>query len=157
MFGHWVEGATFYYSISGYGILALSGVIINDAVVMLDRFNRNIKAGLEIKEAAFEAGVARYRAIILTSLTTVAGLYPLILETSFQAQFIIPMAISLAWGVLLGTFFILAFFPVFILVFNDIRVFFYRVARIVFYGDKTKPTHEEVEPAMIEHRRELQF
>ncbi|MEQ9297321.1 MAG: efflux RND transporter permease subunit [Cyclobacteriaceae bacterium] len=157
MFGHWVEGATFYYSISGYGILALSGVIINDAVVMLDRFNRNIKAGLAIKEAAFEAGVARYRAIILTSLTTVAGLYPLILETSFQAQFIIPMAISLAWGVLLGTFFILSFFPVFILVFNDIRVFFYRAARIVFYGDRTKPTNEEVEPAMIEHRRELQF
>lgn len=157
MFGHWVEGATFYYSISGYGILALSGVIINDAVVMLDRFNRNIKAGLAIKEAAFEAGVARYRAIVLTSMTTVAGLYPLILETSFQAQFIIPMAISLAWGVLLGTFFILSFFPVFILVFNDIRVFFYRVARIVFYGDRTKPTNEEVEPAMIEHRRELQF
>ncbi len=157
MFGHWVEGATFYYSISGYGILALSGVIINDAVVMLDRFNRNIKSGLAIKEAAFEAGVARYRAIVLTSMTTVAGLYPLILETSFQAQFIIPMAISLAWGVLLGTFFILSFFPVFILVFNDIRVFFYRLARVIFYGDRTKPTHEEVEPAMIEHRRELQF
>lgn len=157
MFGHWVEGATFYYSISGYGILALSGVIINDAVVMLDRFNRNIKAGLAIKEAAFEAGVARYRAIVLTSMTTVAGLYPLILETSFQAQFIIPMAISLAWGVLLGTFFILSFFPVFILVFNDIRVFFVRVTRIVLRGDWKKPTNEEVEPAMIEHRRELQF
>ncbi len=157
MFGHWVEGAVFYYSISGYGILALSGVIINDAVVMLDRFNRNIKEGMAIKEAAFQAGVARYRAIILTSLTTVAGLYPLILETSFQAQFIIPMAISLAWGVLLGTFFILSFFPVFILVFNDIRVVFYRMARYIIRGDGSKPSNEEVEPAMIEHRRELQF
>ena len=157
MFGHWVEGAVFYYSISGYGILALSGVIINDAVVMLDRFNRNLKEGMKIEEAAYGAGVARFRAIILTSLTTVAGLYPLILETSFQAQFIIPMAISLAWGVLLGTFFILSFFPVFILVFNDIRVFFFWVWRTIFSNNSIKPTKEEVEPAMIEHRRELQF
>lgn len=157
MFGHWVEGAVFYYSISGYGILALSGVIINDAVVMLDRFNRNIKEGMKIEDAAHSAGTSRFRAIILTSLTTVAGLYPLILETSFQAQFIIPMAISLAWGVLLGTFFILSFFPIFILVFNDIRVLFYWMIRIVISSDKSKPGKEEVEPAMKELQRELQF
>jgi multidrug efflux pump subunit AcrB len=157
MFGHWVEGAVFYYSISGYGILALSGVIINDAVVMLDRFNRNIKDGMTITDAAYNAGVARFRAIILTSLTTVAGLYPLILETSFQAQFIIPMAISLAWGVLLGTFFILNFFPILILVMNDVRVFFFWLARAIFTSNKAKPTKEEVEPAMIEYKRELQF
>lgn len=157
MFGHWVEGAVFYYSISGYGILALSGVIINDAVVMLDRFNRNLKEGMEIKKAAYEAGIARFRAIVLTSLTTVAGLYPLILETSFQAQFIIPMAISLAWGVLLGTFFILSFFPVFILVFNDIRVSVFWFFRAIIKGKAEKPTKEEVEPAVREQRRMLQF
>ncbi len=157
MFGHWIEGAVFYYSISGYGILALSGVIINDAVVMLDRFNRNLKGGMMIREAAYEAGIARFRPIILTSLTTVAGLYPLILETSFQAQFIIPMAISLAWGVLLGTFFILSFFPVFILVFNDIRVFIFWIFRAIFTGERQKPSKEEVEPAIIERTRELQF
>lgn len=155
MFGHWVEGAMFYVFVSGYGILALTGVIVNDAVVMLDRFNRNLKEGFGIQKAAYEAGIARFRAIVLTSMTTVAGLYPLILETSFQAQFIIPMAISLAWGVLLGTFFILCFFPVFILVFNDIRVSVFWFFRL-FVG-KGKPTKEEVEPAVREQQRMLQF
>ena len=157
VFGHWIEGAVFYATISGYGILALSGVIINDAVVMLDRFNNNLKNGMKVAEAAYEAGIARYRAIILTSLTTVAGLYPLILETSFQAQFIIPMAISLAWGVLLGTFFILLFFPVIILVINDIRVyvkwFFYSLAK----SGADKPSKEDVEPAVRELQKGLQF
>ena len=167
MFGHWIEGAVFYFSISGYGILALSGVIINDAVVMLDRFNHNLRDGLDIGEAAYQAGIARFRAIVLTSLTTVAGLYPLILETSFQAQFIIPMAISLAWGVLLGTFFILCFFPVFLLVFNDVRVYvtwWWRNLLNAFKGLSTgtfdevmKPSKEEVEPAVIESKKALRF
>lgn len=155
MFGHWVEGFVFYYSISGYGILALSGVIINDAVVMLDRYNRNLKEGMKVNEAAYQAGIARFRAILLTSLTTVAGLYPLILETSFQAQLIIPMAVSLAWGILLGTFFILYFFPVIILAFNDIRLGFVKLGRFIIGSDAQKVTHEEVEPAIIEQRKEF--
>jgi len=141
--------------VSGYGILALTGVIVNDAVVMLDRFNRNLREGFGVQKAAYEAGIARFRAIVLTSMTTVAGLYPLILETSFQAQFIIPMAISLAWGVLLGTFFILCFFPVFILVFNDIRVSVFWLFRAML--GKGKPTKEEVDPAVQEQQRMLQF
>ncbi len=156
MFGHWIEGVVFYYTISGYGVLALTGVLVNDAVVMLDRFNKNIKEGMKIEEAAHKAGVARFRAIILTSLTTVAGLYPLILETSFQAQLLIPMAVSLAWGVLLGTLFILFFFPIIILVFNDVRLGIYQLFRLLF-GKKEHLTREDVEPAMIELKRELEF
>ena len=157
VFGHWVEGAVFYATISGYGILALSGVIINDAVVMLDRYNHFLKEGVGVLEAAYQSGIARFRAIMLTSLTTVAGLYPLILETSFQAQFIIPMAISLAWGVLLGTFFILLFFPVIILVLNDVRVYSIWFLKTIFSSDVAKPTKEDVEPAIKELQKELQY
>jgi len=157
VFGHWFEGAVFYATISGYGILALSGVIINDAVVMLDRYNFYLREGKNVMEAVYQAGVSRFRAIILTSLTTVAGLYPLILETSFQAQFIIPMAISLAWGVLLGTFFILLFFPAIILVVNDIRVYFKWFVGTIFSGNMVKPKKEDVEPAVRELQKELQY
>ncbi len=157
MFGHWVEGFTFYYSISGYGILALSGVIINDAVVMLDRYNRNLKEGMSIVDAAYKAGISRFRAIVLTSITTVAGLYPLILETSFQAQLIIPMAVSLAWGVLLGTFFILCFFPVVIIAFNDIRLFFFRLGYWVRRKSRETLSPEQIEPAVRELKKEYAF
>jgi multidrug efflux pump subunit AcrB len=157
VFGHWVEDAVFYATISGYGILALSGVIINDAVVMLDRYNHYLREGMSVAEAAYQSGVARFRAIILTSLTTVAGLYPLILETSFQAQFIIPMAISLAWGVLMGTVFILLFFPVIILVVNDMRVYSTWFVKTIFNSNVPKPKKEEVEPAVQELQKGLQY
>lgn len=157
VFGHWFENAVFYATISGYGILALSGVIINDAVVMLDRYNQNLREGVSVLDAAYQAGIARFRAILLTSLTTVAGLYPLILETSFQAQFIIPMAISLAWGVLLGTFFILLFFPSIILVVNDLRVYTRWFFKTIFDSNAVKPSKEDVEPAVRELQKELQY
>ena len=78
---------------------------------MLDQFNKNLSFGMPIKEAVLKAGKSRFRAIILTTITTVAGLYPLILEESFQAQFLIPMAISVAYGVLFGTIILLIYFP----------------------------------------------
>ncbi|HHP7241162.1 MAG TPA: efflux RND transporter permease subunit [Cyclobacteriaceae bacterium] len=161
VFGHWFHDSLVSF-VSIYGMMALSGVIINDAVVMLDRFNKNLKEKMSIFYAAKDAGIARFRAILLTSLTTVAGLYPLILEKSFQAQFIIPMAISLAYGVLFGTLFILFFFPVMILVFNDIRVYVIYLIRLLrgFISWATgsdyqpvKPGREEVEPVMIESER----
>ncbi len=158
IFGHLFHDALVSMA-SFQGLLALSGVVINDAVVMLDRFNRNLRSGLEIKQAAHDAGTARFRAILLTSLTTVAGLFPLILETSFQAQFLIPMAIALAYGVLFGTFFILFFFPVMILCFNDIRVYliwYFRMITNAFSAESLrdlKPTKEDVEPAIIEGKR----
>lgn len=144
--GHGLEG--FPVSLlSTWGMIALSGVIINDAVVFLSKYNALLKEGMSAYQAAYSAGIARFRAIVLTSLTTVAGLYPLIKETSFQAQFLIPMAISVAYGVLIGTFFILLFFPVLILIFNDVR----RAAKWFWTGEK--PTAEDVERVLIDEKR----
>lgn len=134
--------------LSAWGMVALSGVIINDAVVFLAKFNSLVKNdGFSVYDAAYEAGISRFRPIMLTSLTTVLGLYPLIKETSFQAQFLIPMAISVAYGVLIGTFIILLFFPVLILIFNDVR----RGAKWLWTGKK--PSREDVERALIDIRR----
>ena len=154
MLGHGIEswispGREFPVSLlSVWGMVALSGVIINDAVVFLSKFNSLVKdEGQTVYQAAYNAGISRFRAIVLTSLTTIAGLYPLIKETSFQAQFLIPMAISVAYGVMIGTFIILLFFPVFILVFNDIR----RAVKWLWTGQK--PTREEVERVILDEER----
>ncbi|MEQ6165666.1 efflux RND transporter permease subunit [Ekhidna sp. MALMAid0563] len=134
--------------LSLWGMIALMGVIINDAVVFLSKFNSLVKDdGQSVYQAAYNAGLARFRPIMLTSLTTVLGLYPLIKETSFQAQFLIPMAISVAYGVLFGTIIILLFFPVFILIANDLR----RYAKWLWTGDK--PSREDVERVLIDERR----
>ncbi|OIQ34678.1 MAG: hypothetical protein BM555_04240 [Crocinitomix sp. MedPE-SWsnd] len=107
--------------LSAFGMIALIGILINDSIVFLDTYNRNILEGMPTREAAMDAAKSRFRPILLTSVTTVAGLLPLILETSFQAQFLIPMAVSIAFGLLFGTVFILFFFPAVILVHNDMR------------------------------------
>lgn len=153
MFGHgvesWISGRELPVSLlSVWGMVALSGVIINDAVVFLSKFNSLVKDdGMTVYEAAYNAGLSRFRAIMLTSLTTVLGLYPLIKETSFQAQFLIPMAISVAYGVLIGTFIILLFFPVLILIFNDVR----RMFVWMWHGEK--PIREEVERVIMDEER----
>jgi len=161
IFGHLFHGAQVTIQ-SVYGMIALSGVIINDAVVMLDKYNRNLRDGLSVQEAAFEAGRARFRAILLTSITTVVGLFPIILESSIQAQFLVPMAISLAYGVLFGTFFILFFFPPIILVFNDVKYYIHRsISKVGRYLEQDnsvyKPRREDVEPTIIEKKRQLEF
>lgn len=107
--------------LSAFGMIALIGILINDSIVFLDTYNRNLLDGMGTKEAVMDAAKSRFRPILLTSVTTVAGLLPLILETSFQAQFLIPMAVSIAFGLLFGTVFILFFFPTIILVHNDMR------------------------------------
>jgi len=140
--GHGIHGQPISI-LSAWGMVALSGVIINDAVVFLARYNQLVLEGQKIEEAAFNAGISRYRAILLTTITTVVGLYPIILETSFQAQFLIPMAISLAYGVLVGTGFILIFFPALILTLNDSKVWFYKL----WNGKSIAP--EELEPVII--------
>jgi len=118
--------------LSAFGMIALIGVLINDAIVFLDTYNRNLIEGLTVKESVFSAAKSRFRPIVLTSITTVAGLLPLISETSFQAQFLIPMATSIAFGILFGTVFILLFFPTIILVSVDFR----RVWNHVLNDDK---------------------
>ncbi|MBC6427058.1 MAG: efflux RND transporter permease subunit [Ekhidna sp.] len=134
--------------LSAWGMVALSGVIINDGVIFLAKFNNLVKTEkMTVYQAAYNAGLSRFRPIVLTSLTTVLGLYPLIKETSFQAQFLIPMAVSVAYGVLFGTTIILLFFPVFIIIFNDVR----RYAKWLWTGKK--PVREEVERVLIDQKR----
>ncbi|CAG5080303.1 efflux RND transporter permease subunit [Parvicella tangerina] len=141
LLGHGIVGIPFSM-FSFWGVIALVGILVNDAVVMLDQYNKGLKEGLSTKEAVAQAGKFRFRPVILTSLTTVAGLYPLILEKSFQAQFLIPMAVSVAYGVLFGTLFLLAFFPPLILYFNDMR----RARFWLWRGGEHPPTRIEVEP-----------
>ncbi len=140
--GHMIEGIPISI-LSSWGMVALSGVIINDAVVFLSKYNSNLKEGMAVAEAVWDAGVSRFRAILLTTLTTVAGLYPIVLEGSRQAEFLKPMAIALAYGVLVGTAFILLFFPVLILVLNDIKV------RFSWFWTGKRPAPESVETVIV--------
>ena len=152
LLGHGIVGKPFS-TLSVWGVVALVGILVNDAVVMLDQYNKNIASGLSIKDAVLKAGKSRFRAIILTTITTVAGLYPLILETSFQAQFLIPMAISVAYGVLFGTIILLIYFPPLIVYFNDMK----RTRRWIWEGGKTIPSWDKVEPVIENQKRVTSF
>jgi multidrug efflux pump subunit AcrB len=109
--GHLILGLNFSV-LSMMGIVALTGVVVNDSLVMVDFINRYRSEGNTIKQAVLEAGPRRFRPIFLTSLTTFVGLVPLLLEKSSQAQFIIPMAVSLAFGVVFATVITLLLVPV---------------------------------------------
>ena len=140
-----------FSTLSVWGVIALIGILVNDAVVMLDRFNRNLKEGQSIHEAVIHAGKSRYRAIILTTITTFVGLSPLIFEKSFQAQFLIPMAISVAFGVLFGTIILLLYFPSLILYMNDLR----RTRLWLWNGGKKPASKIEVEPVTKIQKRQI--
>ncbi len=121
--GHFIMG--FNLSIlSMFGIVALTGVVVNDSLLLIDYVNRARRKGRTIKEAILEAGQRRFRPILLTSLTTFFGLMPMILETSVQAQFLIPMAISLAFGIIFATGITLILIPSLYLVLEDVRQLF---------------------------------
>ncbi len=107
--------------LSMFGLVALSGVVVNDSLLLIDRANQNRRAGMELRESLIAAGTRRFRPIILTSLTTFCGLMPIILETSVQAQFLIPMAISLAFGILFATGITLLLIPSLYMILEDIR------------------------------------
>ena len=98
---------------SMFGLVALSGVVINDSIVLIDFINLRVREGVDVKQALMESGERRFRPILLTSMTTIAGLIPLMTERSFQAQLLIPMATSLAFGLSLATFLVLFLVPVF--------------------------------------------
>ena len=126
------------------GIIALSGIIINDSIVFVDQINRNLRASQKVVDAVYNAGLSRLRPILLTTLTTSLGLAPLIMETSRQAQFLIPMALSVAYGLLFGTVILLIILPASFLVFNSIRLRFACLVSI------QPVTSESVEPAVKE-------
>ena len=121
--GHWVMGVPLTI-LSMFGIVGLAGVVVNDSLVLMDVINRNLLKGMQPFEAAWLGGQSRLRPILSTTLTTFAGLMPLLFEKSLQAQFLIPMAISLAFGVLFATFITLALVPSLFLSINDMRRFF---------------------------------
>jgi multidrug efflux pump subunit AcrB len=106
------------------GIIALSGVVVNDSLIMVDFVNRARREGYSMVEAAMNAGSQRFRAIVLTSLTTFMGLLPIIFERSLQAQIVIPMAISLAFGILFATVITLLLVPSLYLILDDAKAFF---------------------------------
>lgn len=117
--GHIILGMTLSF-MSLLGILALGGVVVNDSLVLVDWINKRRLEGMTVPEAVRTAGVARFRAILLTSLTTFAGLSPLILEKSTQAQFLIPMAVSLGFGILYATLLSLILVPAGYVILEDI-------------------------------------
>ncbi len=126
--GHWIMGMDLTM-LSLMGMLALSGVVVNDSLVLVDFINQQRKQGMRIKDAVFLAGGRRFRPVLLTSLTTFAGLMPLLFEKSTQAQFLIPMAVSLGFGILFATIITLFVVPINYLILEDIRNYFRRYAQ----------------------------
>jgi multidrug efflux pump subunit AcrB len=131
--------------LSMLGIIALIGIMVNDGLVLISKFNTNLKEGMLYDDALLEAGKSRYRAIFLTSITTVAGLAPLIFfEDSLQAQFLKPMAISIAYGITIATVLTLLLLPILLAYTNAFKV------NILHLWEGKKPTKEEVERAVKE-------
>jgi multidrug efflux pump subunit AcrB len=118
--GHLIMGMDISL-LSMFGLVALAGVVVNDSLVMVDFINRFRSQLGSLGRAVREAGAARFRPILLTSLTTFFGLLPLMLETSLQAQFLIPMAISLAFGVIFSTFITLMLVPAGYIIIEDMK------------------------------------
>ncbi|HIF9529266.1 TPA: efflux RND transporter permease subunit [Photobacterium damselae] len=117
--GHYFAGLTLNL-LSVFGILALAGVVVNDSLVLVTFINRAREQGMKIEQAVEEAGCHRFRAIVLTSLTTFCGLAPILLEKSLQAQIVIPMATSLAFGILFATVVTLILVPSLYLILNEL-------------------------------------
>ena len=136
--GHWIHDFPINI-LSMLGIIALIGIMVNDGLVLIGKFNNNLKDGMLFDNALYEAGRSRFRAIFLTSITTVAGLAPLIFEESRQAQFLIPMAVSIAYGIGFATLLTLIVLPIFLAFSNWAK----RQIKWLITNDKI--TKEEVE------------
>jgi len=117
VFGHWVLGMNLTL-LSLFGFFGLTGIVINDSIILLLRYKELLADGLGFQEAIIQACTQRFRAVLLTSLTTIAGLLPLLFERSLQAQFLIPMAVSICFGLIFSTFIILLLIPAAIVVFS---------------------------------------
>jgi multidrug efflux pump subunit AcrB len=110
VFGHMLFGVSINI-LSSLGIVALAGVVVNDSLILVEFANRGRAEGLSNLEAILNAGKRRFRAILLTTLTTFVGLFPILFETSVQAQFVIPMALSLSFGILFASVITLVLIP----------------------------------------------
>ncbi|ASM51546.1 hypothetical protein PESP_a3788 [Pseudoalteromonas espejiana DSM 9414] len=116
---------------SGFGLIAAAGVVINDSLVMTDYVNQVRREGVSVKHAVIEAGCARFRAILLTSITTFAGVLPIMFETSLQAKFVIPMAVALGFAVMFATLITLILVPCLYIILGDIGMLFKTIYRKV--------------------------
>jgi multidrug efflux pump subunit AcrB len=142
--GHYIIGIPVSI-LSFLGLVALAGIIINDSVVLVDKYNNLLKSGINVSDALLETGMARFRPIVLTTITTAAGLAPIIFLRSEQGQFLVPMAVSVAFGLIFGTILTLLALPSALFAVNDLRVAL----------NKTKSkrrNRQELEPA---YQREL--
>ncbi|MFM7165570.1 MAG: efflux RND transporter permease subunit [Planctomycetaceae bacterium] len=117
--GHWAMGLPLTL-FSTLGLVALTGIVVNDSIVLVDFINGAVRSGVPLEQAVLQAGSRRFRPVLLTSLTTIAGLAPILTETSFQAQLVIPMAASLCFGLATSTILVLVLVPVFYLIYARI-------------------------------------
>jgi len=132
--GHWIMGMDLSL-LSILGMMALVGVVVNDSLVLVDFINTHKQEkGHSLQEAVLNAGAARFRPVMLTSMTTFIGLMPLLFEQSTQAQFLIPMAVSLGFGILFATFITLLLVPVNYILLEEVKQAWYRFARIPYDG-----------------------
>ncbi|MBI4556992.1 MAG: efflux RND transporter permease subunit [Candidatus Hydrogenedentes bacterium] len=141
VYGHLLFGLPLTM-LSLFGIVTLAGVVVNDAIVLIECFNNLLADNVPFYEALKRAGIRRFRAIVLTSVTTMGGLAPLIMNKDMQAQFLIPMALSIAAGVAFSTLLTLVFIPCLLAIVNDIRKAVHRLVHGVW------PTAESLEPAV---------
>ncbi|MFT7120173.1 MAG: multidrug efflux pump subunit AcrB [Neolewinella sp.] len=139
--GHWLMDKPMSL-FSGLGVIALIGIIVNDGLVFVAKYNDNLRDGMPMMDALQDAGRSRFRPILLTSVTTFAGLAPLLLNKSRQAQFLIPMAISVAFGLLAITFILLILLPALLVLLNRLR-YNWALAK----NPNAKLNYNEVEPA----------
>ncbi len=141
--GHYIMGKPISI-LSGLGIIALIGILVNDALVYIAKYNDLITEGKPQPEATYEASISRFRPIVLTSITTVAGLLPLLFEKSTQAQFLIPMAISVAFGLMIITVIILLLLPALLVMLNRIKWVIAWGLNVAF--GQEAPSYNAVEP-----------
>ena len=121
VFGHWIMDMNLTI-LSLFGFFGLSGIVVNDSIILVIFYRGLRQKGMAVYEALIEAACQRLRAVLLTSLTTIAGLTPLLFETSRQAQFLIPMAVSIAFGLAFATLLILLVLPAFLSIYEDTRL-----------------------------------
>jgi len=141
--GHWIHGIALDMP-SYLGMVALMGVMVNDSIVLISTFNEKMKCGIEFMDALHEAAVSRFRPIVLTSLTTIVGIAPLIASNQSEAQMVIPMAIAMAYGLLTATFLNLLLLPVLLVIVNSTK------RKFKWLTTGITPSRESVEPAVKE-------
>lgn len=150
IWGHYIHNLPVSV-LSILGFVALIGVLLNDGLVFTNTLNDKLRGGMKYEKALVETGLSRFRPLVLTTITTAAGLGPLIFETSFQAQFLIPMAATVAYGLLFGSFFIATLLPVFLIATNRTKVY------AAYFWSGHKPEPEDVERAVKDKRNREKY